>query len=446
MTNIERKLLTIFLVELILFAQIIPPKAIAGTGGPAQPEFTTFEPVGTNDMVNEFTGSFTWNLPVIEIPGPNGSGYAMSLSYHSGTSPDAPASWVGYGWTFNPGSIVRNVRGFPDDFRKDIVTQYNKSPKNQTGTIGVYGEVEVMSFGFSANAALRYNTFKGYGYSAGLGLSVYGTLNLNYGITDGEGTFSASISPAGLLKKKGTDQEFMENFGKYIGSVDIVGGRHGLLYGEYGMHSFATSKRPTFFNGYTGRSYNFNTSIQGTLAPLNIGIEGGLTGNYNYQSNNTIEYPYAYGYLYSSDPQIGSNDMMDYFSDRERPFTRHDHFLHTPFSAADNFVLNGEGLSGSFRIYNKKPGHFRPNAQFSQTDIYQPGFEMGMGGAYVFGGNFGVGFQALDIGDWQAKGNQTDYSFADTTHDDAWFMRFSDDLGGKISSLGTSENHAECSF
>ncbi len=144
MTNLERKLVALFLAELILFAQILPPDVQGGTGGPAQPEFTRFEPVGTSDMVNVFTGDFTYNIPVLEIPGANGGGYALSLSYHSGISPDETASWVGYGWTLNPGAIVRHTRGFPDDYENVDVTYYTKSPTNWTVSVGGYlGNIEV---------------------------------------------------------------------------------------------------------------------------------------------------------------------------------------------------------------------------------------------------------------------------------------------------------------
>ena len=375
MTKLERKLLAILLAELILFAQIIPPPAMAGTGGPAQPEFSTFESVGTSDMVNEFTGSFTWNLPVIEVPGPNGSGYAMSLSYHSGTSPNEPASWVGYGWTLNPGSVSRNVRGFPDDYKQDTVTYYNKTPKNWTVTAGTYAGVEAYSIGLSVNASIRYNNYMGYGYSAGVGLSAAGMLNLNYGISDGEGSFSASIRPPVNMKKKWEGENGGSvTVGAKMPAIDIVGGRHGFIHGEYGMASFGTAPRPGNFPGYTGKSYNVNTSLQGSPSMLEIGLEGGLIGNYNYQNNDATETPEVYGYLYSADPDISDSDVMDYSSERERPFTKHDYYLHTSYSNADNFILNGEGLSGSFRLYNKKPGHFRPSSEYSSTDIYQLGF------------------------------------------------------------------------
>src|SRR5947209_7555069 len=109
-----------------------PATVWALTSGPAQPEFASFEPVATTNMVNDFTGDFTYNLPVLEVPGANGGGYAMSLAYHSGSSPEEEASWVGYGWSLNPGVINRQKRGTPDDFSKKKVLYHNKMPKNWT--------------------------------------------------------------------------------------------------------------------------------------------------------------------------------------------------------------------------------------------------------------------------------------------------------------------------
>ena len=60
----------------------------------------------------------------MEVPGPEG-GYPLVLSYHSGVGPNQPATWVGLGWTLNPGAINRTVAGYPDDYRGDVVeTRY----------------------------------------------------------------------------------------------------------------------------------------------------------------------------------------------------------------------------------------------------------------------------------------------------------------------------------
>ena len=121
-TRIYRKI-AIVMAIVILFDTARPTVVLALTSGPTQPEFSSFEPVATTNMVSEFTGDFTYNLPVLNIPGANGGGYALSLAYHSGASPEEEASWVGYGWTLNPGAIIRNKRGFPDDYKDAWTTE-----------------------------------------------------------------------------------------------------------------------------------------------------------------------------------------------------------------------------------------------------------------------------------------------------------------------------------
>src|SRR5947209_11735453 len=39
------------------------------TGGPSQPEFSRFTPVSTTEMVDPFTGNFTYNLPLLDVDG-----------------------------------------------------------------------------------------------------------------------------------------------------------------------------------------------------------------------------------------------------------------------------------------------------------------------------------------------------------------------------------------
>jgi hypothetical protein len=90
----------------MVFDSLFPLGAYALTTGPSSPEFSSFSPVATTDMVDPFSGDFSYNLPVIDIPGPHGSGYALSLAYDNITSPEQEASWVGFGWHLNPGYII----------------------------------------------------------------------------------------------------------------------------------------------------------------------------------------------------------------------------------------------------------------------------------------------------------------------------------------------------
>ncbi|WP_333864722.1 DUF5977 domain-containing protein [Sphingobacterium sp.] len=162
-----------------------PITALALTAGPTAPEATSFEPVDTTDMVNPLTGSFTYNLPLLEVPGPEG-GYPLSLSYHAGIRPDVEASWVGLGWTLNPGAVNRNVAGLPDDFHE---VNMKRRDYWSGGNRKEYG----ISVGFAnaVNVGLVFasDTYQGFGVGASVG----------YGMKWGPGRagIDAGIGPYG---------------------------------------------------------------------------------------------------------------------------------------------------------------------------------------------------------------------------------------------------------
>lgn len=146
--------------------------------GPSQPEAMQFEPVDATDLVNLATGDFTYNLPLLVVPGSAGD-YAINLSYHAGIGPNQEATWVGLGWTLNPGAINRTVSGYPDDYNGDYVqTHYEADPLSGWGIgIGVgYGPFGMnMSYdSHTGNAGVNY--FVGFSFSIGnhanLGLNV----------------------------------------------------------------------------------------------------------------------------------------------------------------------------------------------------------------------------------------------------------------------------------
>src|ERR1700751_6117164 len=94
----------------------VPSQAHALTTGPSQPEMQSFTPVGTSDMLNVFTGDFSYNIPLLDV-----DGYPINISYSSGVGMDQEATWVGLGWNINPGAINRSMRGIPDDFDGDQI-------------------------------------------------------------------------------------------------------------------------------------------------------------------------------------------------------------------------------------------------------------------------------------------------------------------------------------
>jgi len=426
MRNMAFKKIVAINFLLIFINSLIAPNILQAKQDPPSPDFGGFESSSTRDMVSEFTGDFTYNLPVIEIPGPDGGGYSLSLSYHSGTSPEEDASWVGYGFTLSPGAINRNVRGYPDDYKSAPVTMYNKTPRNWTATAGVSGGLEIFSLdmGLSANAGLRYNNYSGFGYNLGAGISYNkGVVSLGYNVSDGEGSFSLSVNPAEYLSKIKTENKGVIRQIKGIkdnSKMNLAGSNYGLL-------SFSDATRPFSVHSYTGQSYNF--SVGASLNPLTppIGANAGVFGSYSYQDNVPSLPLKAYGLLYSS--QAAGNDaLMDYSLEKETTYNKRDIFLGIPFNNADNYVVSGEGIGGSFRMYHRRIGEFKPNKVESQIDITNIGGECDAGLNFGGGVDLGKGQQTLKVEPWNST--LPAFSGIGDDLDEPVFFRFTNDLGG----------------
>lgn len=177
---------------------IWPTVSYALTAGPTAPEATSFEPVDTTDMVNLLSGDLTYSLPLLEVPGPEGS-YPLSLAYHAGIQPNEESSWVGLGWSLNPGAIARNVNGYADDHKdmqnvtRDFWEGGNISTTSVGVNIGTAGSPASVSFGLS----FSQDTYKGFGLGGyeGVGYRLPGTttsIGVSVG-SDGYGNGSASI-------------------------------------------------------------------------------------------------------------------------------------------------------------------------------------------------------------------------------------------------------------
>jgi len=58
-------------------------------GGPGQPEMSSFKSAGTDNMVNLFTGDFSYNINLLDV-----GGYPVNIFYDGGISSEQEASWV----------------------------------------------------------------------------------------------------------------------------------------------------------------------------------------------------------------------------------------------------------------------------------------------------------------------------------------------------------------
>lgn len=472
-----------FMLDMIL-GIFVPSigSAYALTSGPGSPEFSSFEPVATTNLVDPFSGGFTYNLPVLQIPGPDGAGYAMSLSYHSGTSSEEDASWVGHGWTLNPGAINRSVRGYPDEYKDSPVDVYNKTRPNWSMSGTAKANVEIFSksteenpdrgrknedgstepdslltfdskLNISLSTNIRYNNYQGLAKTVSFGLATgFGGLSMNRSATGI--TYSANINPYALInsikEKQEDDEGKTDNTKKssqekknwvtnpWKNGKEMNGGNFASIGSAAAMgtffdfQSFTDMGQPTSLSKLRG--YNFNLSFGAQVNPTQIpvGFEGGLIGGFSLNYGLPFETVGAYGYL--NNQKSPGKYRSDYLVEKGQAFDKRDYFLGIPFSTPDSYMLTGEGLSGGFRPYRKSIGHYYPEEigkGDNKINTYGMGFELMFGANIGLGVSLAFGNTSSTIKDWTraSNTNQDQFSFDDL--DDTQY-RFTGDTGGKV--------------
>ncbi len=365
-----------FLILNLLIEIVSPTAAFALTSGPASPEFSSFEPVATTDMVNDFTGDFTYNIPVLNVPGPDGGNYSMSLSYHSGNSLEEEASWVGYGWTLNAGAINRNKRGYPDDFNAVPVETYNKTKPNVNQSANFNLNIEISSkdgkndsdaikkvepaaklvkkkffldkteapeqeyseeVSVSFSKSIRYNNYSGFSIANSIGVSnKFGALNMNS--SAGQTTLGFKINPMAVFKavkaktakktKETTEQKHPEDtkgYKRVAAYKDPAKNRKNwqdtkLSYpSSYTARSYNVPALAYSVAKGTGSSWNFNGSVVVNPANVPLGGQLGFQGNVTINANLPEEDKNAFGYLYS-DVANGYNGFLPITSDQKNEY------------------------------------------------------------------------------------------------------------------------------
>uniref|UniRef100_UPI002637B74A hypothetical protein n=1 Tax=Fluviicola sp. TaxID=1917219 RepID=UPI002637B74A len=380
--------------------------ALAGDGGPTQPEVHSFEPIGTNQMVDPFTGDFTYNIPLFNLPGPDG-GYPVNLAYHSGVQMDQEASWVGLGWNINMGTINRQVRNLPDDFDQDVVKIKTDQKPNWTVTTGSKANYEIFGIDFSPVAAAAtigtgvnyyYNNYRGFGYSTDFGLSlkirkIYsdgtgskmsGDLGFNTKIDTREGVSGdvtlgfSQMNPNNNSAKKslsvstGFDKNGWQRALIIQGALDMK--RSKKRVDEYGNR-----KRQSLSGG---NSLSFAQPLVSVTAPqamrggsgdFKIGTGVNLFGNFlkaeisiGFESSKLknkgkeVEYK-GIGYLYyqnggTPEPEDDYR-VKDLSVENEGLVHKDTRRLAVPTLTYDNYSVTGQGIGNSFRPHRADIGN-----------------------------------------------------------------------------------------
>ena len=267
---------SLLVLALFLNQLFFPTISYALTGGPTQPEVHGFEPVNSNQMVDLFTGDFTYSIPLMDV-----GGYPLNLAYHAGVKMDQEASMVGLGWSLTPGAINRTIRGIPDDFQGDEINTQQNIKANETWGIGMNFPIEAIGidlteklfnaiFGFEA----YHNSYKGFGTKtrAGVGFD-FKAFNddIASGIDEGSylnGSLSLDItsdSKSGVSLNPSLGMTYLKN-------------KHESNSGAPGIIS-VTDYKQTSLSGSIGFNFSSNSGFSGLSYGKGFSSSGGINLN-----------------------------------------------------------------------------------------------------------------------------------------------------------------------
>ena len=358
-------------------------------GGPTQPEMQAFQSVNANNMVDLFSGDFSYNIPLMDV-----GGYPLNIGYRSGISMDQEASWVGLGWNVNPGTITRNLRGLPDDFNgNDSIKKTTSIKENKTigVTAGGGGDIEITGFpigiGLGASVGIFHNSYKGWGLENGVNVSLNAGSGSSGGLTGGLGLSVDNNSQDGLtltpsLSLQLSQHDADENSGlsgsfstslPYNSRTGLKGLQLSMGLRQEGIDilnqksnfsseiSFASmAYTPTITMPMTSRQYTFTAKVglEEYVFHPSAFVSGYVSRQYIDPADTTLSLP-AYGYLHYQDGAGNKNALMDMNREKEMVYRDNPPMPHiaVPLYTYDAFSITGEGTGGMFRAYRGDIGY-----------------------------------------------------------------------------------------
>ncbi len=356
----KRKIFALVCLSAILYQTFSPLTAFALTSGPASPDASSFEPVDTSTMVNPVTGELVYNVPLMEVPGPEGS-YPLSLSYHAGIGPEQESSWVGMGFTLNPGSITRSVNGFPDDWANIQASRRDYWAGGVT-TVTSVGVTVPMKFG-TINLGLVQvsDTYQGvgYGWNAGVSFGIVKGSPFSVSVGIGSNPFSSGFS---LTAGAGFNYKGLGNVGvdASVGENNSVGISVSASYGIMGA-SLATGSGGFSFSTIGGNS-GLSNSKEGIVSTeirkssLNLVLFSYSKTRTKYWTDET-ETSNIFGALNANSfiglpiPDNNVNDSYNLYEGSVLNGEVPELTQGGAFPAFDGYTVTGQGIGGAIRPY-----------------------------------------------------------------------------------------------
>ena len=448
----------LLMVALISYQGAFPTRLLGLTAGPAQPEFSSFEPIGTTQMVDLFSGNFVYNIPLFELPGPDG-GYPFNLAYHSGITMDQEASWVGLGWTLNQGAINRVVRGLPDDFNGENIERRMDMKDNKTWNFGlnIHNEFwgydpnpensNFASLGLGLGLNIMHNNYIGWGLGLDAGVnsslndSKSPTANIGLGL-DINSFEGASLKPTlsfGFGKEKlrtfslsgsinsregmqvltlgysttKKDESLSTNSESIFNSRDRID-KHSIPY-TFGVPSYT----PQVSMPYRGTNFSSSFEVGGFGGWLASGVS--LDVNLNRQTlenkNEWVSAP-AYGYFHLKERGTsGDNSLMDFNREKDGPIREVNPNLASPITTPDIYSVQGQGTGGSYRPYRSDIGILSDAYENSETGGKVFGVEFNVPGIVDLGVDIGGNWANSSTEKWESNLGELDkFNFIDKSN------------------------------
>ena len=432
--NRRRKRYALILLWIMVLEITTSSVGYALTSGPATPEVASFTPIDHTQMVDLFTGDFSYNIPLFELPGPNG-GYPFNLAYSSGgVTMDTEASWVGLGWSLNPGAINRQMRGLPDDFKGDKVRKELDMKKNWTIGGGVSGDLEIVGAPIleylkkigaetKLGVDLYFNNYRGIGVSVEPELAFkkatdFGMAKINLGLKldsqEGVG-LSPSLALADYQETHDNVFKIGLNYNSKRGLSDLSLGysvaddanQNNGLERIGGSFSFAhTAFVPSATLPWTSFGISFKFKSGGGI----FGIFGNATlkGWYNEQKlskkQKTKSYS-AFGYNNSDDDGAGNESLYDINREKDGALRKESPNLGIPHYTADSYSIQGQGVGGMFRAFRNDVGVLHDPEMKTVSPSRSVGVDLSALPPGHFGANFSVNFTTARSGKWINRNN-----------------------------------------
>jgi len=438
------KFIASYLSIQLIFQMAQPQQLWALTSGPSQPEFNSFTPIGTSDMVNLGSGNFNYNIPIMDV-----GGYPLNLAYDSGVTMDQEASWTGLGWNLNVGQINRQVRGIPDDFKGDEMVYENNMRDNVT--VGVTADLDIAVFGLetvdnlttgrgsaSVGVNLKYNNYSGlsftpsYGLSFDLSESITVGMDVQTSAIDGvtispnvsAKTESASVIEGAINGSLNAGISFNSNRG--LSSFSLSGSVSSpFKIGEKKVYSNKDEESSTqkgavnFGMGGTGSVSFANTTltprkrtafrdINGTLA-VSVGTSvWGIDGEIEVSAMGAVQKlkdpnksEKAYGYEFTG--HATSSDVLDYNREKDGLISKTTLVLPTTNYTYDLYSVNGQGIGGMFRPFRSQVGQINDELVEDESESFQLGVEIEATTSFHAGVNFTSAPSESRTGIWNTK-------------------------------------------